>query len=100
MIYISNSYEIEQLWIKININNNNFILGLLYKPPNLDYNIFLSHFENTISLLLPDCDELLRTGDFNINLLNYHSPATLALYTVLDSYNLAQVVDESTRVTE
>lgn len=106
-VYIKNSIKysviplqtnIEQLWIKLCINTQVFIVGAIYRPPNFPYVQFLDLFEQSVAFLLPTCDELFCLGDFNIDMLNINS-AYNKFQSMLESYSLSQVVDLPTRIT-
>nr|CAH7722609.1 unnamed protein product [Callosobruchus chinensis] len=51
------------------MNDQKFIVGAVYRPPGfINMHNFFNEFEETIGKLLMDCDKLILTDDFNINI--------------------------------
>lgn len=65
---ISNS--IEQLWVNITISNKTYYVGVVYRPPNLDHNFFLTELENIFAYDLISTDFIFCLGDINIDVPN------------------------------
>lgn len=53
----------ECLWIKFFLGNSTVVVGVIYKPPQLDASLFVEVFEDMVSELM------VILGDFNINFL-------------------------------
>lgn len=96
---VSSSEDIEQLWIRLTICKVTFLVGSVYKPPSILYNVFLDHLENTISTFLCETDRIYCCGDFNINLFSVDSPAVAYFEKFLESLGAVQLVSKPTRVT-
>ncbi|KAK9730964.1 hypothetical protein QE152_g14131 [Popillia japonica] len=75
-------------------------VGVIYKPPNADYKAFIDSLEESLSFYGSSSDGVVCLGDVNINLLNLAGPATLYFNDMLSSFDLRQVIDEPTRITE
>lgn len=97
---ISTPKNIEQLWLNINLKNEKIALGIVYKPPTLDSQIFFNEMEDTLSLIAPTVDDIICLGDFNINVLNLHNAAVDNLFSLLDEFKLKQIIDTPTRITD
>lgn len=91
---------IEQLWLEIKIDKIKIAVGVVYKPPAFNTELFLNELEDTLILLTPSVKNIVITGDFNINLLNMQNAVVDNFYSVLETFNLKQIVDVPTRVTE
>ncbi|KAG5862906.1 hypothetical protein JTB14_005394 [Gonioctena quinquepunctata] len=89
----------EQLWVKIRAHVKCFITGVLYRPPRSDILDFFDCLDYTISQLLPECDKIVILGDLNIYLLKDNLNESY-FQNFLESYDLIQLVDEPTRISE
>lgn len=89
---------IEQLWIKLMINNKSIAVGVIYRPPQNNYKEFVEHFEKCVLEFSLQYDYLICLGDFNINLLQL-SKSTTDFNRLLNSLSLKQLINEPTRVT-
>nr|CAH7723182.1 unnamed protein product [Callosobruchus chinensis] len=82
------------------MNDQKFIVGAVYRPPGfINMHNFFNEFEETIGTLLMDCDQLILTGDFNINMLQLDSAHVKQFTDILISYSLTQLVNFPTRIT-
>lgn len=97
---IQTSEVIEQLWLEIKRDREKNAVGVTYKPPTCNTELFLNALEDTLILLTPSVKNILLTGDFNINLLNIPNSVVDNFYSVLETFNLKQIVEVPTRVTE
>ena len=97
---IQTSEVIEQLWLEIKTDREKNAVGVIYKPPTFNTELFLNELEDTLILLTPSVKNILLTGDFNINLLNIPNPVVDNFYSVLETFNLKQIIEVPTRVTE
>lgn len=95
---ITTSDDIEQLWIRLETGDCCVGVGVVYRPPNMDYGFFLSRLEETFTNIFPQVDALCCLGDFNIDMLQINSPATKRLSAIIDSFGMVQAVEEPTRV--
>lgn len=92
--------HIESLFLRIS-EPHNFIVGMIYRPPNSSITDFLS----TMEFILPIITKNVKTpcyllGDFNINLLNYNSDNNVKDFVnMLYTYYIFPVITKPTRVT-
>ncbi|XP_053373951.1 uncharacterized protein LOC128546712 [Mercenaria mercenaria] len=110
IIYVKNSLSykrrhdleiigIECIWIEISVQNNKkLLLGLFYRPPNS--NAFTDQrIEESIDLAYnTGIEDLVITGDFNLNPANTTSARKLT--ALCTQFGLTQCIDESTHFTE
>lgn len=97
-IEVSHGLNCEQLWVVIRNYNKKFCMGAIYRPPNTNINEFFDIFEETISNLLPSCDNLICMGDINIDLMDLENVNTKKFQALLDVYDLSQIINEPTRI--
>ena len=88
---------VEYIWIKFKVQNKVVILGNIYRPPSADLNLFLNHIEDTIINIYAEYDNIICFGDFNINLLESTRWGE-QLESIMDTFNLKQLVLEPTRL--
>ena len=97
--------QLEHLWLEIPGKNRNsrLLLGVMYRSERiLTPNVWLEHLEDLLSHILVTWDGLIvLTGDMNIDLLSPSNNAITNRYqSLLDIFNLQQVVTLPTRVTK
>lgn len=94
---LTTEYELEQLWIKVHIQNKKIGVGVVYKPPKVN----VSSFEQ-VSTVLEDLslevDSIILTGDININLLDETAINTKTFNTFISNLNLKQLIKSPTRI--
>ncbi|KAK9701504.1 Endonuclease-reverse transcriptase [Popillia japonica] len=95
---LESSNNIEQLWVNIGRGSNNTIFGVIYRPPTMPIRVFIDELESSISNFLPMSNELICTGDFNIDLLKTDSLPTLKFVEALEVLGFHQIITEPTRV--
>lgn len=92
-------YTWEQLWVKVIIKKKSFAIGIIYKPHEQNTNSFLDEFEDNLGSIYPTVDEVICMGDFNLNLLDFENVNVKKFTSILESFELCQVIDEPTRIT-
>lgn len=92
--------SIEQLWLNIHFHKFKCVVGVVYRPPQLDYKTFLNDLEDSFTFCYSLSDTVICCGDFNIDLLKLEDSPTLFFNDFIDSLNVYQLVDEPTRLTE
>ena len=60
--------------------DKNIIIGVLYRPPNTDIEIFNEHLGNVLDKVGHENKLSYIMGDYNINLLNYDSHTKTASF--------------------
>lgn len=89
---------LEQLWINCKVNKINLFVGALYKPPLTSATSF-SELETVLSNIYPRADQIIVMGDTNVDFIKPNCQTEL-LKSVLDTFNLTQVIDQPTRITD
>lgn len=91
---------LEQLWIRTKINGKIICFGTLYRPPMANLASSLDDLENAIVSFLPDCDVVMFGGDLNVDMLEAGSPGCSAINQFFNKYNLTQLVQSPTRISQ
>ena len=86
--------------MKIQIKKIFIIFGIVYRPPNTSTDEFFDCLEDVLGNIYSSFDNIVCVGDFNINILNNSSKLTSQLMHLMDTFNLTQIVDEPTRITD
>ena len=90
--------SIEICAIKLHFKSLTLIIFCIYRAPTGNVDLFLATLNNILKqFLLPKVTYIV-CGDLNINLLK-KSHDTSNFLSLMDSYNLTQVVDFPTRIT-
>lgn len=84
----------------INKNTKSMIIGVIYKPPDIDVTKFTENLDKTLTIILKERRPCYLLGDFNINLLkhNSHSPTNNFLNTLL-AHGFFPLINKPTRIT-
>ncbi len=88
---------LEALWVETCHNNQTILIGGFYRPPNSNnnyWNLLEESFDRAYNTLN---DNIIITGDFNINVLG-HQPSKIE--NLILSYNFTQLITEPTHFTE
>lgn len=97
---IKTSDEIEQLWIKLFLDDFTVAFGIVYKPPEQSYVDFFSKFEATASEIMFQVEQVICVGDFNIDLMRPEAPNSRYAYKIFEGLGLKQLINEPTRLTD
>jgi hypothetical protein len=87
------------MWLKLNINSKQLIIGTAYRPPWLDVDTFFDAVTDSITSFVR-YDRLILLGDFNINYSDKNDRKFKSLIQFLTTVNLTQHVSEPTHFTE
>src|SRR5688572_28411139 len=91
----------ESLFIQINHNSKNEIIGVVYRPPNGDLAKFNIAFDKLLKMLDEEKKPCYILGDFNINLLNTDTHLeTQNFLNILLAYGFYPLIDKPTRITQ
>lgn len=107
--YVKNSYKFdliendfnnsssiaEHIWLKLKIGKSNLALGLIYRPPQNSTAEFINLLDDLLSYMIPQCENIVIIGDFNINFFNLNS----SVLQCFNAYGFCEVLNEPTRVT-
>ena len=85
------------MWIR---NRKNVIIGVLYKPPNTDIEIFNEHLNQIMYTIKQERKLAHIMGDYNINRLNHDThPPTAAFLNMMYSNGFVPLITGPTRST-
>jgi hypothetical protein len=90
-------FEVTGILLKLN-RNNKIILITIYRSPSGNINKFLTSLDLLLEKVTKDFENIIITGDLNINWLS-NDTSVLLLKDIFLAYNLKNVVDRPTRVT-
>ena len=81
--------------------DKNVVIGVLYRPPNTDIEIFNEHLGNVLDKVGHEKKLSYIMGDYNINLLNYDSHTkTASFLDTLNSKSFIPLINRPTRAVE
>ena len=98
---ISNE-SIECLFVFCSVSGTNFIVGVVYRPPNANSDIFHDNLVDILSCLSEQkCKNVFIAGDFNYNLLNMMNDGSCVNFvnTMFLNYYIP-LITKPTRVTD
>jgi hypothetical protein len=94
-------FGLHQLWLKIQVMNFRlFFICTAYRPPDTSLSCFETDFSETLTSALSFNKPIYILGDLNCNVLDANDPVQCALSNFCTCFNLTQMVDNPTRVTE
>jgi len=100
-IILSENYDFMQsLWVKIIINGEPHIFGIIYRPPHSNIQSFFSTLEETLIDLFSNFNFITCVGDFNIDVSKMYDSQACQLISLCDTFDLQQVITEPTRLTD
>lgn len=97
-IRLQTASPIEHLIIKVTINSKNYIIGVIYRNHDINYNTFISELENIMSQCLIKHEYVILLGDFNINILNLSDLMTRTYLASVNELGFTQLITEPTRI--
>ena len=91
----------EYIFIEIiNKQAKNILVGVMYRPPHSNIDMFVDRLEESLSLISRENKIIYLMGDYNINLLPHAlNNIGLRLLTTLSSYSLHPHINKATRIT-
>lgn len=90
----NNTAYADHLWLKLKTKKRTLAVGVVYRPEGNISN-FIDFIDDTLSGIVPVVDDVILTGDMNIDLFKLNNP----LSKCLNSYSFTQVIGEATRIT-
>ena len=83
------------------VSNTNIIIGVVYRPPDTDVDMFTVYITQILTALKYENKTVYITGDFNINLLSTdkHIPSAEFIETMY-SYSFFPLISKPTRVSK
>ena len=92
---------LHQLWLNIQTGNRkSFIVCTVYRPPDTTLNCFEDDFSEIVISALALNKDIYILGDLTCNALNTCDMGGQTLLNFCKAYNLTQVINEPTRITE
>lgn len=93
---------IECIFLKITISSCNYLVIVVYRPPNSSSSLFLDKISELLSsVVIGDYREVFVTGDFNYNTLHQdEGDDSQQFLNVMHSFSLLPIITRPTRVTE
>ena len=89
----------EDLWISIK-NENNFVLGVIYRHPKNSYANFRDSLCKSLDILNKSKTDYVIVGDINIDFLKYNIATNITRYAnALNSVGCNFFIDKATRIT-
>ena len=89
---------VECIWIELVIANKHVLLGLFYRPPNTTTAQHASILDSIHLAIDSGIQDVIVTGDFNLNVRNPTSAAKIR--TICEQFSLSQIIDSPTNFTE
>lgn len=91
----------ETLFVRVNNNQQNFIVSSCYRPPSSNFNVFNSLFEEKLRSLNTNTCDLVVCGDFNLDLLEIDSNLSSSEFlNMMSGLSLSPLISKPTRVTD
>ena len=96
---ISPNGECESLFIELEVNGSNYLIGVFYRPPGTDINSFNHYFNCILETIQKENKKCVILGDFNIDLFkcDRHGPSKSFL-ELLKSYYFFPKILKPTRI--
>lgn len=85
---------VEHLWIELHFGRLNILLGVIYRVPTNNVVTFLQHIDDLLSFTMPQFENIIILGDFNID-----QSLDNVLADCMCSYDFQQLISEPTRIT-
>ena len=102
-ISCSDDCKVENLWLKVTKGLSNYIIGGVYRHPNLPISAFKDKLTNSLMKISKNYKKYpcFIFGDFNVNLLQFESNKLVGEYLdILLQYDCVPILTMPTRVTE
>ena len=87
---------VEDIWLEI----NNLIIGVIYRHPTSNLNIFVQALDNSLDNIIKENKLTVVCGDININLLQQNSLHVKQYTDTLLSHNFMPMITLPTRITD
>ena len=85
----------------ISCKHKNIIAGVVYKPPNANFNDFITCFHNLIQRITNENKSCLISGDFNLNLIDCdHRSQPQEFLDLIFSSACIPLINKPTRITQ
>ena len=88
----------ESIFGETMINNKKIVIGVIYRRPNTPFNEFIDSLEACLDQVSVNGRDCILLGDMNID-TSLDSPPVTHYNTLLNTYNMTQLINTPTRVT-
>lgn len=88
--------NLELIFLSIKLKSITMAIGNFYRPPKTNLNLVINEFDNILSDITTKFDFVICLGDFNVDFLDLNNP----VLNCFESYNLEQIINEPTRITQ
>ena len=98
--------SLESVFVEINNvslhgRKRNIVVGVIYRPPAGDGDLFHEHLGNILSAITRECKQSFLMGDFNYDLLRESSNGTISQFIeLMYSYSHVPIITRPTRIDE
>ena len=80
-------------------HSETFIIGEVYRPPNLNSHVFLTEMESNLQLVTNRNKTVFIAGDFNYNLLSIENePIVQEFFNIFTTYGFLPTISKTTRL--
>ena len=91
---------IESVFVKISYANKNLIISSCYRPPNADFNLFLSFMDAHLSSInSSSISGMIVCGDWNLDMFKMGEDISCrSFYNHMNSFSLVPIISKPTRI--
>ncbi|XP_077987452.1 uncharacterized protein LOC144442054 [Glandiceps talaboti] len=89
----------ESVFVEAIMNDKKIIISVIYRKPNTPFNEFIVSLEACLDQMFAKGNDCIILGDMNID-TSSDVPSIIHYNTLLNTYNLTQIIDTPTRVTD
>ena len=86
----------ETIWLELNISNKKWFIVYAYRPESINRNLFFSEINTLLSKATNEYENIVISGDLNINLDIPSSDIKGYLTNICDNFNLTNLVNKKT----
>ena len=90
----------ESLWIEVGLKKENVIVGVVYRHPHNNMNVFQESIMQTLHELTVNKKNIYVMGNFNIDLLKSSNNHFLDFANLTNCFRLRNLINKPTRVTK
>ena len=91
---------LESLFVEIKSNTEDLIVGVVYRRPKSNIELFIAQLENILEVVSRERKTCIITGDFNLDLFKADSCSYVQdLIATLQARNFKNIITKATRVT-
>ena len=97
-----NTDFVEAIFVDLLCNNKKVTIGSIYRPPNTNFENFISFIEMNLQPMTSCGSDIFVCGDFNLDMLKINGAGSKSsiFYNTMSSLSLLPVISKPTRVTD